>query len=315
MSHSETWFFDLAGNIARGIGARTAEAIGKVFEDTGDFDGLDPSFVQIGAAFYPDPITPASYAARGPYANPSLYKERMEESVGRGWLESVGDDQYALTEKSQKWAKKFQAMGDEFFGSLPMLSEAETERLLELLTKFLKKASHMPDVGDLPTLQIGLKLEPGANAHLMTRLRRKVTDLFYFRDDVHIVAWKPCGVDGKTWETLTNVWREDAATAAALAENLTEYRNYTEDDYAAALNDLAAKGWIVEDGDKKYVATDEGKRIRQEAEDKTDEFFYAPLKAFNETELAELKGLMEKLAEVLAPPEEEEASEAEASEE
>lgn len=307
MSNSESWLFDLAGKITQGIGAHTNEAITKVFEETDGFEGLDVSFVQIGYAFLPDPITPASYAERGPYTNPDLFKQRMEESVERGWLESVGEEQYALTEKSMEWAKEFMAKGDEFFGALPTLSETETKRLLALITRFVKNASHMPDVGKLPTLQIGLKLDPSPNAHLMTRLRRKITDLFYFRDDVHIVAWKPYAIDGKTWEVLTNVWQADASTAAALAENLSEYRNYMEDDYAAALEDLESKGWIVAEGDQ-YVATDEGKRIRQEVENKTDELFYAPLNIFDEAELVELKGLMEKMAEVLAPPENEEES-------
>jgi hypothetical protein len=304
MSQSESWLLDLAGNIAQGIGARTNEAIGKVFEETEGFDGLDVSFVQIGYAFLPDPITPASYIARGPYTDPNIYKQRMEEAVERGWLEAIGEDQYALSEKSKEWAKKFLAKGDEFFGTVPMLSEEETKRLIELLTKFVKQANKMPDVGDLPTLQIGLNLEPPPDAHLMTRLRRKITNLFYFRDDIHIVAWQPYDVDGKTWETLTFLWRDEAATGEEMAKKVGEYRNYKAEDYDAAFNKLVTRGWATAENGK-YLITDQGKNTRQEAEDVTDQLFYAPVKAFTEDEKKELKSLLEKMAEVVKLPEEE----------
>ena len=299
MSNSYEWFLDLSDKITTSIAARTNEAITTVFQETEGFDGLDVSFVQIGYAFLPDPISPQSYIARGPYANPASYKEQMDASVERGWLEVVGEDRYALTEKSRKWAKNFLALGDQFFGDLPMLLEGETERLVSLLTQFVRQASQMPGVGALPTLQIGLKLEPGPDAHLMTRLRRKITDVFYFRDDVHIMAWQPYGMDGKTWEVLTQVWRGEASTAVDLAESLSAYRYYTEGDYAVALDDLTSKGWIVPEGDK-FIATEKGKQLRQEAEDRTDQLFYTPLQYFSESERVELKNLMEKLAEVLA---------------
>ena len=304
MSQTKNWLLDLAGNIAQGIGSRTNEAIGKVFEETEGFEGLDASFVQIGYAFLPDPITPASYIARGPYTDPNIYKQRMEESVERGWLKIVGEDQYALTENSKKWAEYFLGKGNEFFGALPMLSEDETKRLIELLSKFIENVSEIPAAGELPTLQIGLNLEPPPDAHLMTRLRRKITNLFYFRDDIHIVAWQPYNINGKTWETLTFLWRDEASTGEEMTEKVGEYRNYKAEDYDAAFNELVSRGWATAENGK-YLITDQGKNTRQEAEDGTDQLFYAPLKAFTEDEKKELKSLLEKMVEVVKLPEEE----------
>ncbi len=304
MSHSNSWFLDLAGEIAQGLGARTNKAITKVFEETDGFDGLDVSFVQIGYAFLPEPITPASFVERGPYTNPDLFKQRMEESVERGWLEIPGEKRYALTEKSKLWAKEFLSKADEFFGALPMLSETEMKSLLELLSKFVKEAKSMPNTGVLPTLQIGLNLEPPPDAHPMTRLRRKITNLFYFRDDVHILAWQPYEVDGKTWETLTFLWQGEAATGDELADKIGEYRNYSADDYTAAFEELVTRGWAaVEDG--KYLITDIGKNTRQEVEDATDQYFYAPFRSLTKEETKELMGLLEKMAELVKLPEEE----------
>ena len=50
-------------------------------------------------------------------------------------------------------------------------------------------------------------------------------------------------------------------------------------------------------------------QIRQEVEDRTDEYFAKPFAVLSKDEKEELEGLMGKLAEVVAVPEEEEAVE------
>ena len=132
-------------------------------------------------------------------------------------------------------------------------------------------------------------------------VRRCLIDLLAFRDDAHIAAWQPYDVSGHTWEAFTYVWRGEAGTAAELAEKLP-YRNYDEQAYADALEDLTARGWIVQK-DGKYVATDKGKQLRQEAERATDRYYDAPWACLDEAETSEAKGLLKKLAEVVKQPE------------
>jgi DNA-binding MarR family transcriptional regulator len=128
-------------------------------------------------------------------------------------------------------------------------------------------------------------------------------DLLYFRDDAHIAAWQPYDISGHTWEAFTYVWRGDATLAAELAEQLP-YRNYDEQAYASALQDLASRGWIVaEDG--RYAVTDEGQALRQEAEEATDRYFDAPWAALEQAEMEQLKDLLGRLAQALKPPDEE----------
>jgi hypothetical protein len=137
----------------------------------------------------------------------------------------------------------------------------------------------------------------------MVQARRKLLDVLSFRDDAHVAAWRPYGADGQVWEAFTYVWRGDASTAAELAEKLP-YRHYDEDAYAAALQELVARGWIAQEGEG-FIATEEGKRLRQEAEDATDRYFDAAWAGLGEAEIKELKGLLERMAEALQPPEEE----------
>jgi DNA-binding MarR family transcriptional regulator len=142
----------------------------------------------------------------------------------------------------------------------------------------------------------------------MLRIRRHLTDLNYFREDAHIAAWQgQYDVDGRVFETLTNLWRGQAATPAELAEQVSEYRNYEEADYAAAFEELISLGWATKENGK-FTITETGKATRQEAEDRTDEFFARPFAVLSEAETKELKDLLEKLAEALKPPEAQEES-------
>ena len=53
------------------------------------------------------------------------------------------------------------------------------------------------------------------------RIDRFVAELVRHRDDAHIAAWQPSGLDGKTWEALTLIWRAEAASAAELSDRLS----------------------------------------------------------------------------------------------
>ena len=307
MSLSAQWYMDVSQKVVQGIGAHTNPKIQGYLEEIGGFEGQDIAFIQIGYAFAPDPLTPESFIERGPYANPNNFKEQMDASVERGWLEPVIEGGYKLSEKGKQEAESFLALGNEWFGSLPALSGEDTNRIAELLAKLVKEAYSLSEPARKPTLEIGIRLKPGPDATPMLKVRRYLTDLGYYREDVHIAAWQPYGVDGKVWETLTLVWREEASTASEMAEQLSQYRNYDESDYTAAIEELVSRGWVsAENG--KYLITDQGKKIRQEAEDVTDQYFYAPFDVLSGEEIEELKTLLEKLAEAVTPPEEEEES-------
>ena len=83
-------------------------------------------------------------------------------------------------------------------------------------------------------------------------------------------------VDGHTWEVLTFIWNGDATTAEKLVERLP-YRQYTADDYQVTLEDLVQRGWI-EAGADGYCVTEAGKKIRDDAEDATNQNYFSPWK-------------------------------------
>ena len=302
MSQELNWYMNVSAQVAEGIGAHTNPKIQKYLEEVEGLEGQDIAFIQIGYAFSPDNLATQDFIARGPYGNPKNYKAQLEASVGRNWLEPVKDGEYKLSEKGQEQAERFLSYGEKWFGSLPALTENDTNRVAELLAKLVQAAHQYPKPANKPTFEIGIRLKPAADAPAMLRVRRHLTDLAYFRDDAHIATWQPYGIDGHVWETLTFLWEGEASNGKVLAEKVAEYRNYNADDYTAAFDKLVSKGWAKNDHEN-YLITEKGKKIRQEAEDATDQLFYAPFSTLDKEEVLELKTLLEELAEIVKPPE------------
>jgi len=305
MTPSTRWYLDVADEFFTSMGARVNPIFDRFVEETGGLEGSDILFVQVAYGFAPEPTTPKHYLKRNPYVNPEGIKRQLDESVERGWLEVVGDGQYKPTAKSKEVAKNLFALAEQTFGSFEALPDADLKRIVELLSKVVSKARELPEPAAQWAMAWGQKFDKGPSAPLMVQVRRRMLDLGYYREGVHIAAWQPYGVSGQTWEVLTYLWRGEASTAAELAEKLP-YRNYDEASYAAVLDDLAERGWAAQENGKSVITT-EGKKLRQEAEDTTDRYFDTPWVALDKAETKELKGLLKKLAQAVKPPEEETA--------
>lgn len=302
MTQSAKWFMDVAGEVFAGIGAQTNAALNQFVEENGMAGGLDVQLIQLANGFAPEFITPEHIVKRSPYGNPEFVEEQMGEAVERGWLEVADEGQYAPTTRGQQAAEELFALADRMFGGVESLPDDDLKRITALLSGVVEQARELPEPVEKWALSWGSRFARGPAAPLMVQVRRRLIDLLGFRDDVHIAAWQPYGVSGQVWEAFTYVWRGDAGAAADLAENLP-YRNYDEETYSAALEELVSRGWIAETGGK-YVATEEGKRLRQQAEDVTDRYFDAAWSGLSEAEMEEVRGLLQRLAEAVKPPEE-----------
>ena len=305
MTQSARWYMDVAGQILSGMGARTNDEVNNYVEENGLSDGIDLNLVQLAYGFRPEPIKPKFVFKRSPYANPESLVPLMDGAVERGWLESLGEERYTISTRGTEVTAGLFELGDRLFGELELLPDDEMERIIASLFIVVETARQLPEPAVKWALSWGARFDRGPDAPLMVRARRLILDLWSYRDDSHIAAWQPYGASGQEWEAFSMVWQGDAATAAELAEKLP-YRNYDQDAYEKALQSLVARGWLVKE-DGAYAATEKGKELRQEAEDTTDRYFDAAWVSLNEAEVAEIKGLLGKLAEVLKPPEEEPA--------
>jgi hypothetical protein len=88
-----------------------------------------------------------------------------------------------------------------------------------------------------------------------------------------------------------------------MAEKM-KFRGYDLADYTAVLQDCVARGWLAETNGV-YTITTAGSDLRQQAEAKTDELFYAPWEALSAPERLELNDLLTRLSAALQPSEKE----------
>jgi hypothetical protein len=128
-------------------------------------------------------------------------------------------------------------------------------------------------------------------------VRRRIVDLFAFRDDVHISAWRSHEEFGHLWETFTYVWNDEANTPSELAERL-HFRGFNETDYYSALRELVGRGWLTEVGGI-YKAIPAGRALREAVEAQTNSFFDSPWMVLSETEYEEVQLLMNNLAQAV----------------
>jgi hypothetical protein len=111
----------------------------------------------------------------------------------------------------------------------------------------------------------------GDGARPMVALENAVYGLWQARDDCHMAAWQQAGLDGPTLDTLTRIWRGEAASDDDLAAKLTSQRPA---DVAAQLARLRRDGLVGTDGPP--ATTDKGAKARQAIEDETDRLFFSP---------------------------------------
>jgi DNA-binding MarR family transcriptional regulator len=127
----------------------------------------------------------------------------------------------------------------------------------------------------------------------LAEIDQHLDDLSAFRDDAHLAAWEPYDVSGLAWEALTFVWRGDASTPEELVEKLP-LRGHSVEIYTEALNDLESRGWVEKTPDG-YRVTEKGRALRQEAEDATDRYFFAPWACLSSDEKVQLHWLLTQL--------------------
>ncbi len=304
MTASE-WFMDVGGQILQGLNVPIGKAFNAVVEETEGMQDFDAGVVQVAYAVRPGSISPQDYITRSPYTKPETFETNLAGSAERGWLEATGDGQYAISAKGVEVVKRFvEGLNDSLRG-VPVLQDSDMKRLYALMERVVDKARALPEPAEKSYLDWGKHFQKAfvvEGAPKLVWVRRRILDMFAFRDDVHIAAWKAYEKSGQVWEAFTFIWRGDATTAAELVEKLP-FRSYDEESYTIALKDLADRGWIVaEDG--MYVATEKGEQLRQEAEDATNRYFDVPWAALDEAETEEIKSLLGKLAEAVKPPEE-----------
>lgn len=251
-------------------------------------------FLIQAAEFDPEPLTVENLRVRDTYASERVVAALLELLATEGWLERDGAGAYALTEAGRATVGAILGRRRSLLADAALLPADEAGRLHALLSRLIDASLAAPEPPGTWCLAHSRRRAPQADAPILTRMLQLFEDFNAFRDDAHMAAWQPLGVAGHVWEAFALLAAGAAADAEAIAAQL-RHRGYSPGEYAAALEDLAGRGWIAPGDPPAYALTEAGRAVRGEVERATDALFYAPWGALAPGELAELHGLLLRL--------------------
>ncbi len=287
---NQVW--ELARELSQTIPA-LAWNVNTLFEEY----GLDqPGFFYIllsARRFDPDSISSARLGVRVPYTHPEQLDNLLALVAKAGFLTSKGDGEYEFTDKGRTIVKKVNHTFYTQLSEISSLSAKDLSQLEDLLKKVTQACLDAPEPAGKPCISVIPHGFANEEYTPLARIDQQLDYLNAFRDDVHLAAWAPYDISGHAWEAFTFVWRGDAGTAEELIEKLS-FRGHSAKVYTKALSDLVGRGWVKETPDD-YQVTDKGRALRQEAEDVTDRYFFAPWACLSNIEIAQLHDLATRL--------------------
>ena len=289
MSISDLWPLAIEAWEALGAGygpvmARTAA------KEAGFPEGAYFGWILPALGLDPDPISARQLAAWSPYTALALNESRLAASARLGFLRDAGGGNYYLTTAGRTSATRITSAAYAYMAPLQPVPAADLSRLSFLLRRLVDACLAAPEPPEKWHLQLSRRTDPGEAAPIVARIDQYLTDLNAYRNDASLAVWQPFGVSGATWEAFTFLCRGDARTLDALCDRLS-FRGHPRDDYAGALADLVARGWIAA-ADDGYQVTDAGRAIREQAEQQSDRYFITPWACLDERKVEELRNLL-----------------------
>lgn len=245
--------------------------------------------------FDPQPLTVADLRVRDIYASESLVAALLEIMASEKWLIRQGEN-YFLSTTGRALAYERREGINRLLSTLQPLPQVELQRLENGLAGIIKASLQSANPPGTWCLAHSRRRAPAEDAQPVVQIYQCTADLNAFRDDAHMAAWQPLGIDGRTWEAFSFIRSGAAQSAADLFDQLA-YRGYSEEDYSAALIGLEEKGWIRherEDGEgTSYQVTQEGHLVHAGVERLTEDYFFTPWHTLSQGEIAEIIQLME----------------------
>jgi hypothetical protein len=275
------------------LGSHYIPAMEKAADDAGAERGVWGLLIS-ALTFEPKTISNAKLQRRNPYQD---YARLLADAAGQGFFEVEEKGIYQLTNLGR-------TVGHEIilaaYARMQTFEPMRVEQMhfLSILLRQLVVACHTsPEPPGKWCLTHARRIDPGQNAPLIIQVDQYLSDLAAYRDDAHLAAWQTLEFDGPVWETFTLLWKGEVDQLDALVERLS-YRRFGRRTYTDALKQLEERDLIIEDSGK-WKLTPSGETLRQSAEDKTDEYFYAPWDCLSAEDTQALETLLGKLSEEL----------------
>jgi hypothetical protein len=297
---SNTWVLDLTRQVLTQIEGYTHPVKASIEAKIGPYNDSDAQLVEIAIGLEPEPFGLAHVYQCIPYANPDLFRKDFEGAVRRGWLIISPEGSYRATKKGKQYHACRHQEVTNIYKQLRTLPIMQLNRLDGLLREIIASISEKSSLSYKPAFEIDLRLANG-EGNTLQRICCKLSHLLAFRDDAYLNAWMDQDVNSYVWEAFSMIYKGKAKSASGLAAELKYQRDYDEDVYKKALEELTARGWISK-GAGKYEPTVEGLRILAEVARMMTLYFFEPWEDMEESKIDQLKVLLEALLRALKSP-------------
>jgi len=231
------------------------------------------------------------FQRRDPFSNAEQFERLFVRLNIKGWIEPLPDGSFRVTEKARETARFLIQAGDVQLSDFTSMTDHDLRRLLVLLKQIVMESCLVPEPpgkwGILKRFRVADEQYPS-----IMQVREYLMDLFAYRDDSHLSASRPYFNEaGIVWLVLGTLWKGEAVNAGQMA-----FRGYDMEDYEIAIQAALELGW-VEQGSRPdaFRLTEQGKQLRELAEQDTNEYFYAPWAVLTQDEINELYDLLTRL--------------------
>jgi len=239
------------------------------------------------------------FQKRDPYTNPERFENAFATLEFKDWIYPDSGDRYQVSQKAHDAVRQIVAIGDTHLKKFASISEIELNQLLGLLKKIIQSCKDAPEPPK--KWAIFTRFSPvDETVSAIVQVRDALLSLHAYHDDAHYSAAHPhFGGAGIIWSVLGYLWTGKAVSAEQMAERMA-FRGYDEADYEVALQAAVEIGW-AEQGDlpNSFRVTDKGRTLREDVEQQTDAYFYAPMSVLSDWETEQLRTLLTKLHEMI----------------
>jgi hypothetical protein len=253
------------------------------------------------AEFAPEPLTVARLRVRDTYASPRLVLAILELMASEQWLDRA-EEEYSLTEYGRSVIHRSREATLRMAAGVQSLLAPVLEQLVSLVGRLVQASLESSSPPGVWCLEHSRKRAPDAGAGSVVQLLQYVADFNAFRDDAHMAAWRHYVESGATWEAFALVCGGETNSLETVYQQLA-HRGYTVHEYATALEDLQRRAWL-EPGPESgtYQPTSTGRSVRQQVEQLTNSYFYAPWSCLSDTEITRVHDLLVQMQEISERP-------------
>lgn len=221
----------------------------------------------------PGTTSPEKLMVRGPYTAASEWMARLHAAKDKMLMLEPEPGEFRLSPKGRTVTRKLIRDSRKAMEKADPLSLEEGRQLVALLTRLVQASLFKSPPPDTWSIRLSYQLMPAEEPPL-PYIEQALSCLRAYREDAHLAAWQPCGLDAQALEALTLIWRDQVRSLDGLYDRLAQ-RGFERHDYQAALQDMRQRGLLAGD-DQDIKLTAAGQELRNEIEQLTDHYFFAP---------------------------------------